>query len=168
MEFQVALNSDVYSVQRSGSVLKVDNKSIKFDIDNVSENRMVVFYDNRAHEVEVLSRNEKRFVLMVNGKTVEVEIKDEIDQLLQKLGMTSHNSKSVSELKSPMPGAIIDVMIEAGDEVSKGDPILILEAMKMEHSLKASRDGVVAEVLIEPGQQVAAGDALIRLDEEAG
>jgi len=46
--------------------------------------------------------------------------------------------------------------------------LMILEAMKMEHSLKASRDGVVAEVLIEPGQQVAAGDALIRLDEEAG
>ena len=162
MEFQVALNSDVYSVQRSGSVLKVDNKSIKFDIDNVSENRMVVFYDNRAHEVEVLSRNEKRFVLMVNGKTVEVEIKDEIDQLLQKLGMTSHNSKSVSELKSPMPGAIIDVMIEAGDEVSKGDPILILEAMKMENIIKSPVDGTIKAIAIKKGQNVNKGELLVR------
>jgi len=52
--------------------------------------------------------------------------------------------------------------------VVQGDCLMILEAMKMEHSLKASRTGVVAEVLIEQGQQVAAGDALIRLDEEAG
>jgi len=48
----------------------------------------------------------------------------------------------------------------------RGDSLMILEAMKMEHSLKASRDGVVAEVLIAQGHQVAAGDALIRLAEE--
>jgi 3-methylcrotonyl-CoA carboxylase alpha subunit len=69
---------------------------------------------------------------------------------------------------APMPGQVRSVMVSLGQSVSQGDSLMILEAMKMEHSLKASRDGVVAEVLIEPGQQVAAGDALIRLDEEAG
>ena len=69
---------------------------------------------------------------------------------------------------APLPGLVRSVMVSAGQSVAQGDSLMILEAMKMEHSLKASRTGVVAEVLIEQGQQVAAGDALIRLDEEAG
>ncbi len=66
---------------------------------------------------------------------------------------------------SPMPGLVREVFVQAGDAVKTGDPLALLEAMKMEHRLTASRDGVVAEVLAAPGDQVEAGAALIRLEE---
>jgi 3-methylcrotonyl-CoA carboxylase alpha subunit len=68
---------------------------------------------------------------------------------------------------SPMPGLVKSVHVSAGQVVSAGDRLAVLEAMKMEHTLTAARDGTVAEVLVAPGAQVEAGAALVRLEEDA-
>ncbi|QCO54957.1 acetyl/propionyl/methylcrotonyl-CoA carboxylase subunit alpha [Pseudorhodobacter turbinis] len=68
---------------------------------------------------------------------------------------------------SPMPGLVKSVFVTAGQAVTAGDKLCVLEAMKMEHTLTAARDGVVAEVLVVEGAQVEAGAALILLEEEA-
>ncbi|WP_457771108.1 ATP-binding protein [Phycobium rhodophyticola] len=70
-------------------------------------------------------------------------------------------------IEAPMPGLVKAVFASAGQKVSAGDRLAILEAMKMEHALLAARDGVVADVLCTAGAQVEAGAALIRLEEEA-
>ena len=67
---------------------------------------------------------------------------------------------------APMPGRVVSVHVAAGQGVSTGDRLVVLEAMKMEHTLTAGRDGVVAEVLVRDAAQVSQGDALIRLEEE--
>ena len=67
---------------------------------------------------------------------------------------------------SPMPGLVKGVFVKAGQAVTAGDRLAVLEAMKMEHTLTAARDGTVAEVLVEAGTQVEAGAALVRLEEE--
>ena len=66
-----------------------------------------------------------------------------------------------NELSSGMPGKIVKVMVAAGDEVKEGDPLLIMEAMKMENEMRASKDCVVKEVLVEAGQNVEGGSKLI-------
>jgi 3-methylcrotonyl-CoA carboxylase alpha subunit len=69
-------------------------------------------------------------------------------------------------IEAPMPGFVRSVHVADGDRVSKGDRLVVLEAMKMEHSLLAARDGVIAEVMATPGTQVEAGAVLIQLEEE--
>ena len=69
-------------------------------------------------------------------------------------------------IEAPMPGLVKAVLAKPGQEVSEGDRLAVLEAMKMEHSLLAARDGTVDEVLVEEGAQVEAGAALIRLASE--
>jgi propionyl-CoA carboxylase alpha chain len=59
-----------------------------------------------------------------------------------------------------MPGSVVRVEAAAGQRVSAGQPVLVLEAMKMEHQILAPADGLVAEVLVGPGDQVQAGDVL--------
>jgi len=68
---------------------------------------------------------------------------------------------------APMPGLVKAILVEAGETVTQGQRLAVLEAMKMEHALTAGRDGVVAEVLTQAGAQVEAGAALIRLEEDA-
>ena len=68
---------------------------------------------------------------------------------------------------SPMPGLVKAVFVRAGQKVTAGDRLAVLEAMKMEHTLTAARNGTVAEVLVAAGAQVEAGAALVRLEEEA-
>lgn len=65
---------------------------------------------------------------------------------------------------SPMPGKIVSVAVEAGAKLKKGDPILVLEAMKMEHTLTAPFDGKLAELNATPGAQVGEGALLAKLE----
>jgi acetyl/propionyl-CoA carboxylase alpha subunit len=70
-------------------------------------------------------------------------------------------------IKAPMPGKILAVNVKSGDIVSKGDALIVLEAMKMEHALTAPRDGTIAELSVMAGGQVSEGDILVALlDEE--
>ena len=69
-------------------------------------------------------------------------------------------------LVAPMPGAVLVVNVKPGDAVEKGQTLLILEAMKMEHQIAAPRDGIVAEVRVAVGDQAANGELLIALEEE--
>jgi propionyl-CoA carboxylase alpha chain len=67
---------------------------------------------------------------------------------------------AVGSLVAPMPGTVLRVAVAAGDEVRAGDPLLWLEAMKMEHKITAPADGVVAELPVAAGTQVDVGAVL--------
>jgi propionyl-CoA carboxylase alpha chain len=69
-------------------------------------------------------------------------------------------------LLAPMPGTVVSVTVEKGAEVVAGQPVLVLEAMKMQHTVAAPHDGVVTAIDVQPGQQVAAGDVLAVVEEQ--
>ena len=81
--------------------------------------------------------------------------------------MLAHAGEGVVEggrLTAPMPGKVISFAVKAGDKVSKGQPLAVMEAIKMEHTIAAPADGTVKELLYGPGDQVAEGAELLRLD----
>ena len=70
-----------------------------------------------------------------------------------------------SDLTAPMPGTILEINVKPGDAVTRGQTVLVLEAMKMRNSIKSPRDGTVAEVKAQPGQSVGYGDVLLRFEQ---
>ncbi|HSB08341.1 MAG TPA: acetyl-CoA carboxylase biotin carboxylase subunit [Blastocatellia bacterium] len=76
----------------------------------------------------------------------------------------AHSSSEHESAYAPMPGQVLKIVIEVGQQVSAGDPLVILEAMKMEQTLRASSDGVVEAVLVKPGDVVAPGDTLVEIN----
>ncbi len=74
---------------------------------------------------------------------------------------SSDRTEAAGECRAPLPGAITKVLVSTGDTVSEGDGLVVLEAMKMEHTLRAGGSGTVAQVLCQPGQQVDVGDVLV-------
>ena len=90
---------------------------------------------------------------------------------ITELDVLSHAGESGAEggrLTAPMPGKVVSFAVKAGDKVSKGQPLAVMEAMKMEHTIAAPADGVVEELLYAPGDQVMDGDELLRLGTVAG
>ena len=79
----------------------------------------------------------------------------------------THRGSDATELIAPMNGAIIAVNVKAGDRVARGQRLVVLEAMKMQHEIRAQRDGIVAKVLVETGQQVATRQLLVELETQA-
>ncbi len=103
----------------------------------------------------------------VSGSTVTVFDAYGISfEVIDPLDRDSSAAGDTNVVEAPMPGLVKVVFAEAGQSVSEGDRLAILEAMKMEHALLAARDGIVAEVLAQAGSQVEAGAALVRLEEE--
>ena len=103
-------------------------------------------------------------VLNVNGTDYEVSIKDKNDLLLQQLGISVKSSSAVQFIKAPMPGLIINVSVNPGDEVKKGDTLLILEAMKMENVIKSPRDGKVKKVNVSLRNAVEKNQVLLEFE----
>jgi biotin carboxyl carrier protein len=83
---------------------------------------------------------------------------------LQSTNTKKQKSETNGPMISPMPGKIIKINVTKGDKVKKGDVLLVMEAMKMEHSIKANRDGNVEDVAVKLGQQVNANAELIKIN----
>ncbi len=74
-------------------------------------------------------------------------------------------SQGAGLLTAPMPGKVLSVEVAQGDRVTRGQVLVVLEAMKMKNAIRAPQDGVVLELPVQPGQNVAHGDPLLRLSE---
>jgi 3-methylcrotonyl-CoA carboxylase alpha subunit len=98
--------------------------------------------------------------IFCNGDEWRSEIIDPLKPATERSGATGH-------LRSPMPGTVIAVAVAAGDRVAKGAPLVIVEAMKMEHAVVAPRDGKIARVAVSVGDLVAEGAELVTMEEGA-
>jgi biotin carboxyl carrier protein len=77
------------------------------------------------------------------------------------MGLENALTPKISDMKAPMPGLVLQVLVNAGDTVNKGDKILVLEAMKMENTIKSPTDGIVNGVLVSQGMAVDKNQVLI-------
>jgi len=115
-------------------------------------------YAGERTRAAVYAMGETDHVFMPRGATQIVAI-----------DLLAHAGEDQSEggrLTAPMPGKVVSFAVQAGDKVSKGQPLAVMEAMKMEHTIAAPVDGVVQELLYAPGDQVAEGAELLKLSAE--
>lgn len=151
-----------------------DNHSFSFaaeaaqalDVINDGDNRFHILHEGKAYHVDLIARDltAQTYTLQVNGARYTVKIDDALDQLVQKLGLHAHGSQKVNSVKAPMPGLVLNIMVAPGQEVHKGDPLLILEAMKMENVLKSAGDGKVKAIAVQKGVAVEKGQLLIEME----
>jgi len=99
-----------------------------------------------------------------NHNTHSVQFKNELDLTLDKMGIKRSFDAINSDIKAPMPGKVLEILVRSGDEVKKGDPLLILEAMKMENVLKSDADCTVKEISVQALDNVEKNQLLIELD----
>jgi biotin carboxyl carrier protein len=113
--------------------------------------------DDRSVEAG-LARREGGWDVSILGTTHDCAVVDPRRKALRLAGGAGNGA-----LKASMPGRIISVLVEPEQVVTKGQPVMVIEAMKMENELKAPIDGRVAEVLVQPGQAVESGAALMKI-----
>ncbi|MBS1647174.1 MAG: biotin/lipoyl-binding protein [Bacteroidetes bacterium] len=156
-------NKFQFQLEKTKGVWQLNNQDITFDLSELSKTSFHILKDNQSFNVEIVHQNvsEKTFQIKVNNTLYTVSVKDKYDELLRQLGLDKAMTAKVANIKAPMPGLVLNVLVQEGQEIKKGDALLVLEAMKMENILKASTDGLVKKVLAKKGTAVEKGQVLI-------
>ncbi|MBC6110637.1 acetyl-CoA carboxylase biotin carboxyl carrier protein subunit [Pedobacter fastidiosus] len=153
-----------FEIDKKGTDLFIDNELLKLDLSDLGNHATHVIYKNKSFNTEVVEVNmpDKTCTIKVNGNIYSLKIEDQFDQLLKQLGLDNLASAKVLEIKAPMPGLVLKVIVEEGMEIKKGDNLLILEAMKMENILKSSTDGIIKKISVKQGDKVEKNQILIQ------
>ena len=163
------INSNSYKVEfEKTNKLKgiVNANDFEFAIKSENANSYCVVMDGIEYDIDVISTDtSKKIVKMfVNGKVFDFELEDKFDLLIKDLGFNNVIDSSEKFVKSTMPGLVIDVHVQNGSIISKGDKLLTIEAMKMENVIKASENYRVKKVNIKKGDTVEKNDVLFELE----
>lgn len=142
----------------------LNGKNTEADILNVGNQEYHLLLNNKSYNILVVKIDpaEKKIVVKINGKKYMLDVKDKYDELLHNLGLDNIASKKINDIKAPMPGMVLNILVGEGQQVKKGDSLLVLEAMKMENVLKSPTDGVIKKVIASKGTAVEKNQLLIQ------
>ena len=136
------------------------------DIRKLKENTFHILQQNKSFRSQIVKNDflNREYQVKINSNTYSVRINNELDILIDDMGLSLGNAQQVNDIKAPMPGLILEVNVKEGDEVKEGDYLLVLEAMKMENTLSAPRDGIVKKVTVSKGATVEKNELLIEME----
>lgn len=155
--------NSTWSVVHKDGEFTLDGVPANADIHRLNDHTFQVLFEGGSYTVHLLAfdHDNGTVTLSINDNRAEVKLSTELERLLRKLGMEDLASTKVSSVKAPMPGLIHSILVAEGDEVSKGDALLILEAMKMENVIKSPTDGTIKKISAVKGASVEKGKVLI-------
>ena len=132
----------------------------------IDDKYFTIYFLGKKFNGEVVSSNLEDHILTVkvNQRTFDIKRNQPLDELISALGLDKKKVKKLHELKSPMPGRILNYAVETGAKVEEGTPLLTLEAMKMENVIKAEGEGVVKNIVQPSDAVVEKGQLLIEFE----
>lgn len=150
---------------KDGKIL-INGKDSNVDLVKIADERYHILDNQHSYSLKVVNIDweSKIFTIQVNDNIYTLKLEDELDTLLRKMGMSMAGSDTLEDVKAPMPGLVLSVLVEVGQEVQKGDSLLILEAMKMENVIKAAGKGVVKAIKVNQKDAVEKNQVLIEME----
>ncbi len=162
MDYEYVIDDQLYriSIEKSDRSLRVISGEDAFDVEAavISPHEMLLTVEGRAVPI-FTARDGDRLLIQIQGR--RFEIREPTEE-----GFQTDETKSLEDMrlvKSPMPGKVIKIDVEAGQEVHKNQTLVVVEAMKMENEIKAALDGKVKKIFVGEGELVDADVPLIEL-----
>lgn len=162
MKVRINEQFDAEVTVKNGSVL-IDGEPFPAQVKRTGTQTFHILAGTRSYVAELLETDaaSRESVIRVNGKVCRVAVTDEYTALLSRLGMDGGASRKLLELKAPMPGLVLHILVKEGDEVKKNDSLITLEAMKMENVLRSPGDGRIAAIHVTVGSKTEKNQVLI-------
>ncbi len=165
MKFETTIREATRTIELTESgQAEINGKPVSYELSKLDDNRYVLRNGTKAYTLRDIRISENEIEFSFNGKQVKAAIRDEHMLLLDRLGFKMGAKSGEGKLTAPMPGKIVSVLVEEGAEVALGDPVIILEAMKMENELKAPAAGKVAALHVSDGDSVEKNNTLLEIE----
>ncbi len=168
MNYKILTGDKVYQIEtqdNDSTSGKINGQEYTLDLLK-NESQLHIIKNTRSYTVSLVKCDHDKGIyrIMVNNREYTLEAKDRFDLLLEELGMQDLGVSAINDLKAPMPGLVLDIPVNQGQEVNKGEALVVLEAMKMENVLKAESDAVVKNVNVAKGEAVEKNHILIEFE----
>ena len=154
--------AEVKLIEKDGNLIKIEvnDKVYDLDLEMVENGVYSIISNNMSYNVELIEKEDHRhFNVNTLYNSYDVEIIDA--ETKYKQGRTIDEVDDIRKIASPMPGKVVKILVEVGDEVKEGDTVIIVSAMKMESEYKVQKDRVVKEILVKEGDTVDGNQTLI-------
>jgi biotin carboxyl carrier protein len=164
---EVTVNEhNTFSIASEDGQWVINNTPALWDARIQPNGLISILYNHKSYTaiIESLDKKKKELTVSINGQVHKIAIQEPIDQLLSSMGLDMKANQKIEPVKAPMPGMVLKVLVTPGQQINKGDGLLILEAMKMENVLKASGPATVKSIKIDERTAVEKGAVLIELE----
>ena len=162
MKYTVTVGGRIYEINSgSDQRIEIDGESHQVDFRSIDGSSLYsLLIDNRSWEA-LVERTGDEYRISIDGELYVVTVQDERTRKIEKALNKVPPATGEVTLKAPMPGLVRTVSVQVAQEVSAGQEVIILEAMKMENELRAPRAGTIKEVRVKAGDAVNQGQALV-------
>jgi pyruvate carboxylase subunit B len=165
MKYVVLLDGQTIEVEVDGDRVTVEGRAHSATLGVISGTPLrQLLIDGRPLTLSVEAIGRGRWAITPKGERWEMEVLDERTRHIRSLAGGGDQRRAAGVLKAPMPGLVIRVQVQPGEQVAAGAPLVVLEAMKMENELKAGAPGVVKSVRVAPGEAVEKGQVLVEFE----
>jgi biotin carboxyl carrier protein len=147
-------------LQKTAAGLKIslDGEPVDADLVRIAEPSLYSLLLDRQSREMVLARDGDSISVSLDGERLVARVQDEVSRALAEFGGSAPSG--ALEVRAPMPGVVVSVEVKAGEKVEVGQPVVVVEAMKMQNELTAESAGLVERVAVQPGDTVD-GDAVL-------
>lgn len=167
MKFKVKdIKENAVDIELSEGKIRLNGKVLDADLVKISKGEYHAIQDNKTYKLELLETDysKKKFKVKVNDQIFDLALEDSLDMQLTAMGMSTTNSEKIDKVIAPMPGLVLEIMVKPGQEVKKGDSLVILEAMKMENIIKCAGNGIVKAVLVKKNDAIDKNQVIIEME----
>ena len=164
MKYFVTIEDQSYEIEIGPKgEITIDGEHLVVDLQSLASQSVYSLILNGKSYEAFLNQTKVGTEVMVHGQRFIVEIEDERTRRLREVSGALKIQSGEIQLKAPMPGLIISIPVEEGQEVGKGDTLIVLESMKMQNELKAPREAEVTGIRVKTGDNVDQNQILILL-----
>jgi biotin carboxyl carrier protein len=144
---------------------KLNGENLNYELQKLNYHNYLLRINNSVYEISSEQVNSEKFSFLVNGIKINLTARTALKERAKKLiDATKSSSGSAVDINAPMPGMILKINKNNGDEIEKGESVLILEAMKMENDLKSPAKGKIKKLFVDEGNAVEKGDRLFSIE----
>lgn len=165
MEYEITSNGLTLKAtlagENGGTLIRTETGKYHVAIEPVSHGVYSVLLNNRSFIVGIC--DQKIGQVNVEGRPMDIALLDEIHLRLRDLGWDSAQSERVGQIVAQIPGLVTKVFHQEGEAVTEGDPVFLMEAMKMENEIRAPISGTIKRIHVKAGETVEKGTAIIEI-----
>ena len=170
MEFKINNldNTFTASISESSSngktIATINGKEHSVKIIGLQNSILEFIIDNSYRTAKILEFDSSHIKILMNGEQIILKKHSKLTEILEKSVALGGSSSGESKLLSQIPGRVVSINIRAGDQINKGDSIIVLESMKMQVAVKAHKDGQIRDIKVNVGDTVSRNDVVALIE----